>query len=193
MPCSHFFCLLTSSHFSLAVCLTPSNCLLLLLQGHCHPSNKQHTFLVMVALEKERERVHAHGGRQDTLPDSPRHDAWRIGGDRVRCLLGCVCVWERNWCSCSPLGQDVASVKWQITLITSVESLKSSRTFGVPERGRPWLMVTTLACVYTPTRRRPGVHMFAYSNVSAKGRWWSLKEIAINRCISMCMRIVADL
>lgn len=83
--CDFFFPQL--SLLSLAVCLTPSNfLLLLLLQGHCHPSNKQHTFLVMVAPEKERESACTRGQTPCQTPLSTP-----CGGSGFRKGV-CVCV-----------------------------------------------------------------------------------------------------
>lgn len=90
-------CPFSTSHFSLAgswsVSLFLSSRYLLLLQGHCHPSNKQHTFSCHGRprdRKRKRERECLYMGRQDTRQDSLSALCVEAGDDGDACY---VCVW----------------------------------------------------------------------------------------------------
>lgn len=100
--------LLFSSDSSLAVSLFRSINLLLLLQGHCHLSNRQQTLLVMDAPHREREKVVVHG--QTRHPARLPHGMMAPKDDGY-VLYDCLGSVFENLCrhSCRPLGENVAS------------------------------------------------------------------------------------
>lgn len=125
---------------------------LLVLQGHCYPSNKQQTFLVMVAPERERACM--------CVQTQPARFplAWCVeAGNDGEAYYVCLGDVNENVCrrSCSLLGKNVKYVKWKITLITLAESLKKAVGFGKSETETQYLYTR----VYTSTRTNLCVHI----------------------------------